>query len=221
MKRLISILVFVVGGTPAFAQGIDEQEGRDLNLGGRFAQGNLAVQDLFRPADPVQQLKIFFADVKLPLTKDQEQRLNAIVKAQQNDTRLATDRAASNDEIRAVNQEYFKQINVVLTPEQQGSWRHYRAEQIRLRGGFPALKQVLEQGGVPLADAQEKSIQKIFENFAARHARLAESTTNPEVVEVDRLVVAEFDRVIALLTAEQRTFLQRARRREAVAINRR
>ena len=108
-----------------------------------------------------------------------------------------------------------------LTAEQQSAWKHYRVEQIRLRGGFPALRQMLEQGGVPLADAQEKSIEKIVDDFAARHARLADSNPNPGVVEVDRLIIAEFERVVAMLTAEQRAYLQSLRRRNSVTANRR
>jgi hypothetical protein len=105
----------------------------------------------------------------------------------------------------------MKRVNAVLTTEQQDTWRHYRIEQIRLRGGFPALRQLLEGAGVPLAADQESSIQKIFENFDARRNRLSTSNPKPGVVELDGLVIAEFNRVVALLSSDQRKALQASR----------
>jgi hypothetical protein len=173
----------------------------------------------------VEQLKSFFADQGLPLTKAQEQKVDAVIEAQQKGMRELAKRVAdenvSADEARRLNQEYFKQVNAALTPEQQSAWRHYRIEQIRLRGGFPALKTVLEEAGAPLDSAQQKSIAKVFDNFAARRTRLSEGNAAPSITDIDRLVVAEFDRVVALLSPEQRRALLSSRRNGSVAISRR
>jgi Spy/CpxP family protein refolding chaperone len=221
MKKFIWIFALLMSAVPSVAQDSDEAGLRDSNIGGQFALGNLTLRDTIkRVNDPVGQLKDFFTEARLPMTKEQERNVAAVVEAQQKDMQAILDHPAdggSVDTTRNLNQEYLKRVNTILTPEQQSAWRHYRVEQIRLRGGFPVLKLILEDAGVPLSADGEKSIQEIFENFAARRTRLTESNPNPGVAEIDRLVYAEFNRVVALLTPDQRRALQSSRQVRASA----
>ena len=50
MKRYIWSFAVFMSVVPALAQGPDEAETRDLNIGAQFALGNLALQD-FKPVD--------------------------------------------------------------------------------------------------------------------------------------------------------------------------
>jgi hypothetical protein len=222
MRRSGWILAVLIGVLPAVAQDFDD--GRDLPPGALFAFGNLAVQEVVQANEPIEQLKAFFSSVNLRLSKQQERKVVAIVAEQRKEleTRLA---GISNDrEIAAVtrklNQEYVQHVNAILTADQQSAWRHHRIEQLRLRGGFPALQAILEGANVHLTEEQAKSIEKIFENFALRQAHLAESNQNPSIAEVDRLVIAEFNRVVALLTPEQRQALLASRSRRSAGDNR-
>lgn len=218
MKRCLWVLVAFMGAVPCMAQITEDTD--VLTLGAQ-SFGNLAIRQINSANDPVQQLREFFERERLPLRKDQVQKLEGIVEAQQKELRALLNRVSDDksraDAGRTLNQEYMKLVNGVLTTEQQNVWRHYRVEQIRLRGGFPSLKAMLENAGVPLDAAQQSSIQKIFENFAARHARLAEANAKPAIADVDRLVIAEFNRVVGLLTPQQREALTASRRATSFA----
>ena len=97
-------------------------------------------------------LKTLFTDAKLPINKDQERQLRTIVDEQQKamQTSMNGARTAGNapsvpsDEMQKLNRAYMTKVNAVLTPDQQAAWRRYRIEQIKLRGGFAALKLILE-----------------------------------------------------------------------------
>jgi len=220
MKYTACILLLLMIAAPAFSQELDEHQ---LPPGAQFALGNLALNDLVRSSGPLQELKSFFFDSNLPLTKAQERSLEALFQAHQKEMNAERDRsdAPSAETARRLNQEYLKRINGVLTPEQQNAWRHYRVEQIRLRGGYPALQFILEQAGAPLSAEQQKSIQQIFDNFDKRRARLSEANATPAVAELDRLSIAELDRVVGLLTPEQRKALQASRRTGRSSVARR
>jgi hypothetical protein len=199
------VLTVLLCAIPAFCQDVEDPALREA--GGLFSYGNLFVRDLNPTNDPVLQLKAFFSDARMPITKDQEKRLQAIVEAQQKDLAATLDRirveGGSPDTIRKMNQEYMKQVNAVLSQEQQGEWRHYRVEQIKLRGGFASLQAMLEEAKVPLSEEQRMSIERIYKNFEERRSQVAaDSKSTPD--KMDNLVLGEFHRVSALLTPEQR-----------------
>jgi hypothetical protein len=211
MKQHVWVIALLLAAVPAFGQDTDDA----LTAGAQFAIGNLAVRDYTRGPDPVQELTTFFRDIKLPLSRDQRTKLPPIFEAYR--TELAANNAASVDVTRKLNLDYLKRVNDVLSPEQQAAWRHYRVDQIRLRGGYPALQAILESAGAPLSADQEKTMRQIFENFEVRRAQLTKANPTPAMVEVDKLAVAEFDRIVALLTQEQRKALQASRRSVASA----
>jgi hypothetical protein len=208
------MFVFLAAGTPAAAQVLDDPT-RDLPLGAQYAFGNLALREVIRDNEPVQQFKNFFAGVKLPLSRDQERELDKLIEVQRKDWQALVDKSGEEnppaETARKLNQDFVRKVNGVLTVEQQNEWRHYRIEQFRLRGGFPALKAILEDAQLPLTVDQEKTIERIFENFARRRQQLPES--NSRSADSDRLVLAEFNRVVALLSTEQRRALMTSRPR--------
>src|SRR5262245_14795062 len=81
MKRYVWILALLLSAAPAFAQDPEEAL-RELGMGGVFANGDLALRDIDTSTDPVQQLKRFFLEAKLPLNNDQVRRLDVIIEAQ-------------------------------------------------------------------------------------------------------------------------------------------
>src|SRR5262249_22991500 len=130
--------IFLIA-TPVFAQvGADDANTlRELGMGGTFALGDLAVRDLQRGFEPLQQLKRFFNEAKLPLSSDQQKRLGVIIDTQV-DAMLTA--GANEGALRRLDLEYTRKVNEVLTPEQRNELRRYRTEQIMMRGGFQALR---------------------------------------------------------------------------------
>jgi hypothetical protein len=203
--RFACVLSVLLCAVPAFCQDVEDAALREA--GGLFAFGDLFVRDLNRATDPVVQLKTFFSNAGMPITKDQEKSLQAIVEAQQKDLAATLDRlrveGGPPDTIRKMNQEYMKQVNAVLTQKQQAEWRHYRVEQLKLRGGFASLQVILEEAKVPLSEEQRMSIETIYKNFEERRAQLAADSTSSRE-KMDNLVLGELHRVSALLTPDQR-----------------
>src|SRR5437870_6371477 len=99
------VLALVLSAAPAFAQqeSSEEQILRELGMGGTFALGNLAVRDLQMGNDPVQQLKRFFSEAKVPLSSAQQKQLNSIVDGQAKALLASAD---NEDSARRINLEY-------------------------------------------------------------------------------------------------------------------
>src|SRR5204862_590822 len=111
MKRFVWIFALLLSAAPAFAQDPEEAL-RELGMGGVFATGDLALRDLDPSTDPVLQLKRFFAEAKLPLTTDQQKRLEAIIEAQRKAMHSNTQGGEST---MRMNMEFMRRINGVLT----------------------------------------------------------------------------------------------------------
>jgi hypothetical protein len=178
-------------------------------MGGIFADGNLALRLLQRGDDPIQQLKRFFAEAKLPLSSAQERKLNSIV-----DAHISALEAAGHDEeaIRRANQEFTRKSNEVYTPEQRTELRRYRTEQIMMRGGFPALKLTLENAQTPFTADQEKQVQVVYADFGRQVTQLSRDTKGfPDRAELDKLEGEALGKVVRLLTPAQRRALAASR----------
>src|SRR5262245_33564774 len=153
---IVALAIFVV---PLWAQDPEESILRELGMGAILADGNLALRQLQRGDDPIQQLKRFFGQAKLPLSSAQEKKLNALV----DDQIKALQAAGQNEEaIRQANQDFTRKSNEIFTPDQRGELRRYRTEQIMMRGGFPALKLTLENAQTPFTPDQEKQVQTLY-----------------------------------------------------------
>jgi hypothetical protein len=210
MKPWLCIFALVLCAMPVFAQVQPEEDLlRELGMGGTFAFGNLAVRDLQRGLDPVQQFKRFFAEAKVPLTSAQEKRLNSVVDAQ-----VEAIVAARNEEdaIRRLNADYNRKITEILTQQQRAELRRYRTEQIMMRGGFQALKLVLENAQTPFTPDQEKEVEAIYLDFDRQVDRLPKGPKGvANRADLAQLENASLGKVVRLLTPAQRKALAASR----------
>jgi hypothetical protein len=209
MKYPAALLVFVLITAPAFAQNVEEEAIRELGMFGVYSLGNLALGDIQRGNDPVQQMKRFFAQAKLPLTSAQEKSLAALIDGE---VKVLQSAGQNENEVRRVNADYTKKLNELLTADQRAELRRYRAEQIMLRGGFPALKLVLENGNAPFNQEQEKQVQALYLEFNQKvNALMRDKQGNPDRAELSALESQELGKVVRLLTPEQRRALAASR----------
>jgi hypothetical protein len=203
MKPWLGLFALMLCTAPVVAQvQQDEDLLRELGMGGTFAFGNLAVRDLQRGLDPVQQFKRFFSEAKLPLTSAQEKRLSSVVDAQV-DAMVA---ARNNEEaIRQLNVDYNKKVAEILTQEQRAELRRYRTEQIMMRGGFQALKLVLENAQTPFTPDQEKQVEAVYLDFDKQADQLPKGSKGvADRTELAKLENASLGKVVRLLTPAQR-----------------
>src|SRR5436190_16511487 len=117
MKPWLWIFALVMCVAPTLAQIPTEEELlRQLGMGGTFAVGNLAVRELQRGRDPVDQFKRFFVEAGLPLSSDQAKRLSALV-----DSQVEALVAAGSDEQKTqqLNANYNRKLIELLTPQQR------------------------------------------------------------------------------------------------------
>ena len=214
MKYHVLFLALFLSAAPVFAQD-EESVLRELGIGGVFAEGNLALRDYQRGNDPVQQLKRFFATEKQSLSSAQEKQLNTIVEAQVKAMQAA---GQNDDAMRRLNAEYTKKVSEALSPEQRTTLRRYRTEQIMLRGGFGALKLILENAQVPFAADQETKVQALYVDLNRQVDQLSrDSKGTPDRVQLDKLENEALGRVVRLMTPEQRKALAFSRQNTLAA----
>jgi hypothetical protein len=201
MKYVWTLSIFLFAA-PAFAQDPEEAL-RELGMGGVFATANLPLMEMSRANDPVQQLRRFFAEARMPLANDQVKRLGAIIDAQ----KMALNNATGNDAaISRINMEFMRSINGVLTQTQNTTWRRFRTEQIMMRGGFPALKLILENANKPLTEEQEKNVIGFYNEFNEQINKETPNRATLDKLEHDALI-----KVIRILNSDQRQTLLTSR----------
>jgi len=210
MKICVCLVALLLIAAPVFAQQeADESALRELGMFGVYALGDLALQEYQRGNDPVQQLKRFFASAKQPLTSAQEKQLNSVVEAE---VKAVQASPKTEDVVRRLNVEYNRKVTEVLTPDQRSTLRQYRTEQIMLRGGFPALKLILENAQVPFAADQEAKAQALYLDFNRQAGQLArDAKGTPDRAQLDKLENESLGQVVRLLTPEQRRALAASR----------
>jgi hypothetical protein len=209
MKYHVALFAVILTVSPAFAQDVEDSVLRELGMFGVYSLGNLALNDVQRGNDPVQQMKRFFMQAKLPLTSAEEKQLNVIVAGQ---VKALLAAGENEDAVRRVNADYTKRVNETLTADQRAEMRRYRTEQIMLRGGFPALRLILENGNAPFAVEQEKQVQALYLDFNRQvDVLVKESKGNPDRAQLAALENQELAKVVRLLTPEQRRALAASR----------
>jgi hypothetical protein len=210
MKYLALLVLIMSAAVPAFAQDDEEQAIRELGMFGVYSLGNLALWDIRRGNDPIQQMKRFFAQAKLPLTSAQEKTLSGIIDLEAKALQLA---GQNEDAVRRVNADYNKKLNELLTADQRAELRRYRTEQIMLRGGFPAMQLILENGNAPFNPEQEEQVRALYLDFNQKvNALMRESKGNPDRAELATVESQGLGNVVKLLTPEQRRVLAASRR---------
>lgn len=210
MKHYAWFLVLVLSAAPVFAQDAEEAALRELGVFGVYSLGNLALVDIQRGNEPVQQLERFFSEAKLPLTGRQEKQLTAAV----DDAVKALQANAGNDDAaRRINAEYMKKLNETLTPDQRAELRRYRVEQIMMRGGFQALKLIMENAQAPFTEDQEKQVQAVYVELSRQIGQLTkDSKGNIDRTELLKLEGQQLRKVVGLLSPDQRKALIASRR---------
>jgi hypothetical protein len=210
MKYHVAFFAVILTVSSTFAQDAEDSSVlRELGMFGVYSLGNLALNDAQRGNDPVQQMKRFFIQAKLPLTSAEEKQLNVIVAGQ---IKALVAAGENEDAVRRVNADYTKKVNDTLTADQRAELRRYRTEQIMLRGGFPALRLILENGNAPFAVEQEKQVQALYLDFNRQvDAMMKESKGNPDRAQLAALENQELGKVVKLLTPEQRRVLAASR----------
>ena len=212
MRYVVVLFAVALAAVPVFAQQDDELALHDLGMFSVFASysfGNLALADIQRGNDPLEQYKRFFNQSKLPLSSAQEKQLSRII-----DDQVKVLVAAKDDQsaVRRANAEYTRKVNDTLTADQRAELRRYRTEQIMLRGGFPALKLVLENGNAPFTEEQETGVQAIYLDFNQKANALArEAKGNPDRAQLTALENEALGKVVRLLTPTQRAALAASR----------
>ena len=210
VKYGICVLILMFRIVPAFAQETEEDMLRDLGMMGDFALGDLALNDIKTQNDPLMQLKRFFGQAKLPLTSAEERQLRSTI-----DGTIKTLRSAKSDvDVRRANQAFTRNMFAVLTPVQQTALRRYMNEQVMMRGGFPALKLLLENAQTPLSEDQENQIIPLYKQFNAQVDQLsAQNNGNSDREQLEKLETQTLGSVVKLLTPAQRRSLASARLR--------
>ena len=210
MKYFAWFLVLILSAAPVFAQDAEEAALRELGIFGVYSLGNLALADIQRGNEPVQQLKRFFSEAKLPLTGRQEKQMTAVV---DDAVKALQSNVGNEDAARRINAEYMKKLNETLTPDQRAELRRYRVEQIMMRGGFQALKLIMENAQAPFTEDQEKQVQTVYVELARQIGQLTkDSKGNVDRSELLQLEGGQLRKVLALLTPDQRRALIASRR---------
>ena len=209
MKVSVCVLVLFVTVAPAFAQNAPEDSIRgELGAFGSYSLGDLAVADYQQGNEPLQQLRRFFAEAKQPLSSVQQEQLNSIVETQVK----ALQSSAPAEDVRRLNMEYNRKINDALTPDQRIALRRYRAEQIMMRGGFQALKLILENAQAPFTSDQETKVQALYGGLNLQVEEFTrDSQGKPDRAQLYKLEHEALGQVVRLLSPDQRRALAASR----------
>jgi hypothetical protein len=209
MKKSAWLLALLLSAVPVFAQDAEESALRELGVFGIYSIGNLALRDIQRGNEPVQQLKRFFSEARQPLSSEQEKQLSAVV----DNAIKALQAAGENEEgSRRINAEYMKKVNDVLTVDQRAELRRYRTEQIMMRGGFPALKLILDSAQTPFTDDQEKEVRAVYVDLNRQVDQLTKDAKgSPDRLQLSKLEGEQLGKVVRLLTPAQRRALVASR----------
>ena len=103
-------------------------------------------------------------------------------------------------------------MNDILTADQRAELRRYRTEQIMMRGGFQALKYIMENAQTPFTPDQEKQIQSVYVDFDQQFNQLTRASKGKtNRADVDKLENEALGKVVRLMTVPQRRALAASR----------
>jgi hypothetical protein len=197
------VCVFIAG--PAFAQDVDLGLGGDVSslLNLPVPRGNTPAargadargRGSNTPVDRLARIRELLAGASLPLTRDQEASLNALVSNEIPEMRKALQARISEmqknsapgtttaqlptmdmltPEIIRLNDQLLGKMAASpgLAPEQQSFLRKIYKDQVKSRGGFDAIKLTLEDAGTPFSADQIAQIQPLFDEKADKQQTL-------------------------------------------------
>ena len=118
-------------------------------------------------------------------------------------------------EMTRINAELQNKVTTSLKPEQQKAFVKYQGDQIKKAGGFNALRLIMEEAGAPLTDVQEPLIQAAYTEETQQRAQLMrESQGQPEKAKLDALGLTTIQKVLKVLTADQKKFFLDAMKKQ-------
>lgn len=180
----------------------------------------------FRRRNPLEQVQNMLAEAGVPLSDEQQETLQTIMEEQRRAFReqFRQRRRESGQEGGGQRRGAFggrggfggamqEKIRGVLTAEQIEIWDNYRNEQIRLRGGYPALRLMLEEVGAPLSSEQAELLQAEFREYNQQRRQLRGEGEQADPAKLQELEGPHLSKVIQLLDAEQRRALIQSRRK--------
>jgi hypothetical protein len=204
MKKILPAVFCFFVAIPVMAQDVDLGLGGDvsglLNIaaprGTTNARGEARGRAAVAPVDRLVRLREMLAGANMPLTKDQETALNALLNRELPEMRRALQgriadlqktappgTASANmpsmddltPEIIRLNDQLLGKMASVpeLKPEQQGFLNKLYKDQVKSRGGFDAIKLTLEDAGAPFSPEQISEIQPLFNGKTDRQQTLA------------------------------------------------
>ncbi|MCZ6753439.1 MAG: hypothetical protein O7E51_16630 [Acidobacteria bacterium] len=180
----------------------------------------------FRRRNPLEQVQNMLTEAGVPLSDEQQETLQTIMEEQ---------RRAFREQFRRRRQEggqegggerrgafggrggiggaMQEKIRGVLTAQQIEVWDNYRNQQIRRRGGFPALRLMLEEVGAPLSSERAELLQTEFREYNQQRRQLRGEGEQADPAKLQELEDQHLSKVIKLLDAEQRRALIQSRRK--------
>jgi len=247
MKRVVLSIAAALLASPMFAQEIDLGLGGDVSnlLNIPAPRGNTPTAPARgaapagrgtpapargatpTPVDRLVKLRELLAASNLPLSKEQETGLTALLNAEIPVMRQSLQKRIGElqgspaaglpsmdelaPEIIRLNDQLLGKIAAasVLTPDQQAHLKMMYKDQVKSRGGFDAIKLTLEDAGAPFSPEQLAQIQPFFdEQNRARIQLIKESAGQPpDKAKLDQLQRDTLSKVLKVLTAPQRTAL--------------
>lgn len=188
----------------------------------------------FRRRNPLEQVQNMLTEAGVPLSDAQQETLQTIMEEQ---------RRAFREQFRRRRQEggqegggerrrerggerrgafggrggfggaMQEKIRGALTAQQIEVWDNYRNQQIRRRGGFPALRLMLEEVGAPLSSERAELLQTEFREYNQQRRQLRGEAAQADPAKLQELESQHLSKVIKLLDAEQRRALIQSRRK--------
>lgn len=177
--------------------------------------------------NPVERMEEVLAKAGVPLSQDQKKSLQAVMDEQRQSFRQFREQnRQSPQEGRGRSsqagqmREFQEKISALLSADQQAVWKKDQAEQIRRRGGYPALQLMLQEAGSPLGPDQEGALQAEFRDYLQQRRELQQAAgEKADSAKLKDLENQHLARVVRLLNGEQRRALLESRRKEAQPSN--
>lgn len=251
MRQLLLIMFSALLVSPAFAQDIDLGLGGDvgslLNIpaprgtraargpapGGRGGPAARGAAPNAPSVDRLLRLRELLAQANMPLSKEQESGLNALLDAEVPAMRQALQKRVqelqkvkSGDEpspgalpsmeeltpeIIRLNDQLLGNISeaTLLSSEQRELVKKLYKDQVKSRGGFDAIKLTMDDAGAPFSPEQIAQIQPLFDQQNEARLQLVRDAQGqpPDKAKLDQLQRDTLAKLLKLLTAPQRAAL--------------
>lgn len=168
--------------------------------------------------NPLERIEEVLSKAGVPLSGEQKKTLHAMMDEQRETMRQRfqqmrerpEERRGGNPQMRQQGEAFQEKLLATLTPEQQDVWKKHQTDQIRERGGYPALRLALQEAGAPLTPEQEGPLQAAFREYNEQRQalrRAAGEGNQPDPAKLKELDREHLPRLTKLLEPAQRRAL--------------